>query len=209
MTIAFRKYSFFFFSAIIIIISGINSLYAQADSSFTGDIKETADSSAEQISAENIKSFTDTARTHSVAKATWFSAALPGLGQAYNKKYWKIPIIYAALGGLTYLIIDNNYYYHYYLDGFYQINETPEDDLFLGVYDERQLIELQNIYRKWRDLSIIVAGVVYALNILDAHVDAHLFYYNLDDDLTLHWEPSIIRGPAYSSAFGVSFKVNF
>lgn len=163
-------------------------------------------SNKDEIKAEKVKSL-DTARNHSVSTATWLSVAFPGLGQIYNRKYWKLPIIYGALGATIYFIIDNNNSYNYYLDGFYQITATTENDLFLGVYDERQLIELQNIYRKWRDLNIVLAGVAYALTILDAHVDAHLFYYNINDDLTFHWDPSIIQTPGLNT-FGISLKLD-
>ncbi|MGB0177109.1 MAG: DUF5683 domain-containing protein, partial [Owenweeksia sp.] len=159
---------------------------AAKDSVLYGLVRDTV--ADKQVNPEKIK-VADTAQTHSVATATWLSVAFPGLGQIYNRKYWKLPIVYGALGATIYFIIDNNKTYQYYLDGFYQITSTPGNDRFLGVYDERQLIELQNIYRKWRDLNIVLAGVVYALNILDAHVDAHLFYYNIDDDLTLRWDP--------------------
>lgn len=204
------KYGFILLYTAIIFLFGSVPLYSQTDTSSPALDSIRISSGPEVENSDSDEELPDSLQVHSITKATWFSAVLPGLGQAYNRKYWKIPIIYAALGGLTYLIIDNNYYYHYYLDGFYEINSTPENDLFLGLYDERQLIELQNIYRKWRDLSIIITGVVYALNILDAHVDAHLFYYNLDDDLTLRWEPALIRGPSVNTnAIGVSFKVNF
>ncbi|HBF18800.1 MAG: hypothetical protein CMI36_11925 [Owenweeksia sp.] len=174
---------------------------ASKDSVLYGLVNDTTvNATAEEIEPK------DTAQTHSVATATWLSTAFPGLGQIYNRKYWKLPIVYGALGTTIYFIIDNNKSYHYFLDGFYQITATPENDRFLGVYDERQLIELQNIYRKWRDLNIVLAGVAYALNILDAHVDAHLYYYDIDDDLTFRWEPTIIRGPGYH-AMGVSLKL--
>lgn len=149
----------------------------------------------------------DTTHPHSVAKATWLSTAFPGLGQIYNRKYWKLPIIYAALGTTIYFVIDNHQSYRFFLDGFYEIQATPADDRFLGIYDERQLVELQNIYRKWRDLNIILTGLGYALNILDAHVDAHLYYYNIDEDLTLRWEPALIRAPGMQ-AIGLSLKLD-
>ncbi len=160
---------------------------------------------SQAVKAQKAK-LADTAKTHSVATATWLSVAFPGLGQIYNRKYWKLPIIYAALGTTVYFIVENNNSYRFFLNGFYEIQATPEDDLFLGFYDERQLIELQNIYRKWRDLNIILAGLTYALNIIDAHVDAHLYHYNIDEDLTLRWNPTLIQGPGYPT-MGLSLKL--
>lgn len=130
---------------------------------------------------------------HSVAKATWLSTALPGAGQIYNGNYWKPIIIYGGLGACTYFAIENQRLYRRYLDAFLlrvDSTNTTEDE-FVGIYNERQLIELQNIYRDWRDLSIIIGGVVWALNVIDAHVDAHLHYYNVNEDLSLRIEPNM------------------
>lgn len=144
-------------------------------------------------------------------KAALYSAVFPGLGQIYNKKYWKLPIVYGALAGGIYAITFNHDQYRIYLDGFYsRIDEEPNNDQFVGQYDERQLIELQNIYRRWRDLSIILTGVAYGLQILDAYVDAHLFYFDVSEDLSLNWQPSVIRNQhSPSSAFGVGLTLSF
>jgi hypothetical protein len=161
----------------------------------------------QRVSAEKVE-VKDTVFTHSVSKATWLSTAFPGLGQFYNKKYWKLPIVYGALGTTAFFIYDNNQQYQLFLNAFEaRIDDDPTNDSFTQ-FNERQLIELQNIYRKWRDLSIILTVFGYALNILDAHVDAHLFYYDIDDDLSIHWEPSIVSTP-YSNGLGFSLKFNF
>ncbi len=153
----------------------------------------------------------DYSETHSVKKATMRSVIFPGLGQAYNKKYWKMGVIYAGMGTAIYFAVDNNQQYQLYRDAFFaRIDDDPntigggDSDL----YNERQLIELQNIYRRWRDLSIILCAAVYGLNIIDAHVDAHLFYYDVSENLNLSWEPALIRGP-YSNSIGVGIKLNF
>lgn len=157
------------------------------------------------VSGERVE-LQDTVFTHSVSRATWLSVAFPGLGQIYNKKYWKLPIVYGALGTTVYFAIDNNRQYQLFLNAFNaRIDDDPNNETFTQ-FDERQLIELQNIYRKWRDLSIILTGLGYALNVLDAYVDAHLFYYDIDDDLSMHWQPTVISTP-YSNGFGVSLKI--
>ena len=148
---------------------------------------------------------------HNPGKAAMYAAVFPGLGQIYNKKYWKLPLVYGALGAGIYAITFNHDQYKIYLDGFYtRIDDNPVNDQFVGVYDERQLIELQNIYRRWRDLSIILTGVAYGLQILDAYVDAHLFYFDVSDDLTLNWQPSILSNQyAHPNAFGLGITLSF
>ncbi len=149
--------------------------------------------------------------SHSVKKATILSASFPGLGQFYNKKYWKMPIVYGAMATTIYFAVDNHRLYKRYLDAFYiRTDEDPSTvDEFVGIYTtESQLIELQDYFRKYRDLNIILTGFVYALQIIDAHVDAHLFYYNVDDNLSFKWEPARIQSPHYNS-YGISLKFNF
>jgi len=126
-------------------------------------------------------------RAHSPAKATVFSALLPGAGQFYNRKYWKIPVIYGAFAGLGYLIKFNNDRFQTYRDAF--VLRTDGDPLtvdeFEGRYSESDLTTLKDFYRRNRDLSFIFAGLIYVLNIVDASVDAHLFYFDVSDDLSL------------------------
>lgn len=143
---------------------------------------------------------------HSPGKAALYSTLLPGLGQVYNRKIWKVPIVYAALGTTVYFIDYNHGLYRTYLDAFYQRIDSNQTDQF-GQYSERQLIELQNFYRKYRDLSIIIGAVMYGLQVLDAYVDAHLFYYDISDKLSLQWEPRMIRNTASSlPAMGVGLS---
>ncbi|MFN3952151.1 MAG: DUF5683 domain-containing protein [Thermaurantimonas sp.] len=129
-------------------------------------------------------------RQHSVRRAVLYSAALPGLGQAYNRKYWKIPIVYAALAGTTYFIIDNHRQYKFYYDGLEKLVLEGED-IFGGQFTPQNLIFISNTYRRWRDLSAILFVVAYSLNILDAYVDAHFFYFDISDDLSLRISPAI------------------
>lgn len=144
-------------------------------------------------------------------KAALYSAVFPGLGQVYNKKYWKLPIVYAALGAGVYAITFNHDQYQIYLDAFYtRIDGDPDNDQFSGQYDAAQLVELQNIYRRYRDLSIILTTVAYGLQVLDAYVDAHLFYFDVTDDLSFNWQPSVIRNQ-YSpqSSVGLGITLSF
>ncbi len=155
---------------------------------------------------------TDSSEMHSVRRATLLSTFLPGAGQAYNGKYWKMPIVYAGLGACGYFAVENHRLYRQYLDAFLmRIDSTSGNDQFFNIYSERQLIELQNIYRDWRDLSIIIGAAVWALNIIDAHVDAHLYYYNVNEDLSFRLEPAVIpMGGMYNGmqALGLGLKIN-
>ena len=155
---------------------------------------------------------TDSSEMHSVERATWLSTFLPGAGQAYNGKYWKMPIVYAGLGACGYFAVENHRLYRQYLDAFLmRIDSTSGNDQYFGIYTERQLIELQNIYRDWRDLSLIIGAAVWALNVIDAHVDAHLYYYNVSEDLTFRLEPAVIpMGGTFSGlqAIGLGLKIN-
>ena len=118
------------------------------------------------------------------SRAAFYSAILPGLGQAYNKKYWKIPIIYAALGTGIYFYIDNTNEYKRYRDVFKRRLAGFTDDEFQGISDEA-LIRAQKALSKNREISLLVTVGIYALNIIDANVDAHLLQYNVDENLAL------------------------
>jgi hypothetical protein len=124
------------------------------------------------------------------SKAAFYSAVLPGLGQAYNKKYWKIPIVYAALGTGIYFYVDNNNEYKRYRDAYKRRLAGFTDDEFYGagstpVITDNGLIEAQRQLRRNKEVSLLVTIGLYALNIIDANVDAHLLQYNVDDNLSL------------------------
>lgn len=129
--------------------------------------------------------------THSPRKATILSAVVPGAGQVYNKKYWKVPIVYAGLGTCVYFIDRNNRKFQQYKDALIAINDDDPNTLNTTPYSESQLDELQETYRSWRDLSWIICAGVYALQIIDANVDAHLFYFDAGQDISFHVQPSI------------------
>ncbi len=144
---------------------------------------------------------------HSPTKAAVYSAILPGLGQAYNKKYWKIPLVYAGFATLGYFIGWNNKNYkvlklaysdltdgdpntNSYLDldaaKYYDLDNESERNQF-----ENGLNKQQNYYRRNRDLLIISTAGFYALNIIDASVDAHLFDFDISEDLSFNWQPAM------------------
>jgi hypothetical protein len=121
------------------------------------------------------------------AKAAFYSAILPGLGQAYNKKYWKIPLVYGAIGTSLYFYIDNNKKYHQYRDAYKRRLEGHNNDEFQYLDDSR-LIAGQKFYQRNRDLSALVTLGFYVLNIIDANVDAALIQFNVNEKLSLRPE---------------------
>ena len=117
-----------------------------------------------------------------------FSAVLPGAGQAYNRKFWKMPIVYAGLGTATYFIIDNTRLYNRFRDEYLvRVNGVGDPNPDLALFSSSQLLSVQETYRRWRDLSYIAAGAVYILQIVDAAVDAHFYDWEkkINEDLTL------------------------
>lgn len=140
------------------------------------------------------------------------SAVLPGLGQVYNKKYWKVPIIYGGFAGLGYVIKVNNDGYSTYRNAYIKKLDTdPTNDVFDEMrYTKDDLKLLKDAYRRDRDLAMIATFIVYVLNILDANVDAHLFYFNVSNDLSLHVQPSPLYLPYSNRNYvGVNLTLNF
>ena len=119
----------------------------------------------------------------SPSKAAFYSAVLPGLGQAYNKRYWKIPLVYAAIGTSLYFYIDNNKKYHDYRDAYKNRLAGYEDEQYPYLTND-QLVAAQKFYQRNRDLSMIITVGFYILNIVDANVDAHLLQFNVNDKLS-------------------------
>lgn len=120
------------------------------------------------------------------AKAAFYSAILPGLGQAYNKKYWKIPLVYGAIGTSLYFYLDNNKKYNNYRDAYKKrLEGLPDDYQFL---DDSRLIAGQKFYQRNRDLSALFVVGFYVLNIIDANVDAALIQFNVNERLSLRPE---------------------
>jgi hypothetical protein len=157
--------------------------------------------------------------SHSPRTASFYSTILPGLGQAYNKKYWKIPIVYAGMITLAYFVnYNNNYYtkfkkaYIYKVDG--DPNTNADFDYFgvntstISVENANILIDRMDFHRRFRDMSAIGLAGFYLLNIIDATVDAYLFDYDVDQNLSLNIRPAVLNSP-YSVNFGVTCSLRF
>jgi len=126
----------------------------------------------------------------SPARAAFYSAVLPGLGQAYNGKYWKIPIVYTALGVGVYFYINNDNEYNRYRDAYKSRLAGRMDDEFVSesgepLISDEGLIDAQKFYQRNKEISLLVIEGMYALNIIDANVDSHLQQFNVNEDLSL------------------------
>lgn len=152
---------------------------------------------------------------HSPVKATWMSAALPGLGQYYNGKYWKIPIIYAGFSTFAYFVIQNRYEYNRFKEAYAISVELPEGqestNPLVQNYSSDQLLSQREYYQSSLEMSYILTGIFYILQIVDATVDAHLYDYNIDDDLSIHLAPQMmptVNGPRMAPGIGITYKLS-
>ena len=148
-----------------------------------------------RVSSDSSKSLKDTSGTKKRAnRAALYSGLLTGAGQFYNKKYWKIPILYAGFFVLGYTIEFNNDNYKTFKTAYmYRVDgDTTTIDDFINIYpDEEALLVRKNYYRRTRDLCWIITAGVYVLNIIDAYVDAHLSDFDVSDDLSLRAQPGV------------------
>ncbi|UAB80253.1 hypothetical protein INR76_08990 [Marixanthomonas sp. SCSIO 43207] len=139
------------------------------------------------------------------SKAAFYSAVVPGLGQAYNKRYWKIPIVYAGMATGVYFYLKNDDDYNRFRDAYKRRLAGFEDDEFQGISTNR-LIDAQRNAKKNKDYSVIAVVLVYMLNIIDANVDAHLQQYNVSEDLSV--SPNFQVNPINTQAnYGLSFRI--
>jgi len=152
----------------------------------------------------------DTESDSNPKRAVLYSAILPGLGQVYNKKYWKVPIVYGAMGTALFLADHNNKNYQTFLNAY--IAETDDDTLTVSAFPDRldDIIFFKKKYKRDRDLALIVTGVLYVFNLVDASVDSHFTDYDVGDDLSFHIEPAILRlRNQPQNAVGLSLALRF
>lgn len=147
---------------------------------------------------------------HSTKKASIYSALIPGYGQYYNKKYWKIPIVYSCIGTAFYIGKWNQNKYLIYKEAFQFRTDQDEStiDEFENIYSEANLVTIKNYHRKNRDLAYIICAGLYLLNIIDASVDAHLFNFTINDDVSLNIEPYMMH-PSLNFNSALSLTLNF
>ncbi|MDD4920997.1 MAG: DUF5683 domain-containing protein [Bacteroidales bacterium] len=151
-------------------------------------------------------------------KAIWYSALCPGLGQLYNRRYWKLPIVAASIVGIAYAIGWNGKYYNAYTNAYRDISDNdPNTNSYKNLlstnasgYNESQLITVfknrQETFRRYRDLSIIGAVGVYLICMIDAYVDAQLYDFDISPDLTLQPQR---QSPGFGGAKGLELSLAF
>ena len=141
--------------------------------------------------------------------ATILSACLPGLGQAYNKKYWKTPIVLAVIGGAAYWSSYNHKQYKFYSNNLKAENDNDSSTINTTNFDTPYLLNEKKYYKKYRDVGIIVVLAGYVLNMIDANVDAHLSTFDVSDDLSLQIKPYYNFNFNTNLLAGISFKLKF
>lgn len=183
----------------IIFLLFVGQIYAQEDS-----LSVSAEKLIEEPAYEQYDPL-------SPARAAFYSAVLPGLGQAYNGKYWKIPVVYTALGIGVYFYLSNDDQYDRYRDAYKSRLAGKTDDEFSDasgtpIVSTNGLIEAQRFYQRNKEISVMVTLGLYALNIIDANVDAHLQQFNVSEDLSLRPGIDFDR---YSGKPGYGLTLNF
>jgi hypothetical protein len=141
-------------------------------------------------------------------KALLYSAVFPGMGQVYNKKYWKLPIVYGGFYMLTYVAFQYNDLYNQYKEELFAVVRDPAYVPPSG-YTEQQLRSVTEFYRRQRDFFLILDGMWYLLQLVDAHVDAHLRDFDLNPQLKVSLGPSLQQHPFYGQASGMSLTIKF
>lgn len=199
----------FFF--IICFLIGTNSVFSQVETTVFSD---TVVSISDTIVTKTKKRFFK--KGHDPAKAALLSALLPGAGQVYNKKYWKTPVVYAGLGGFGAWLVYNAIELKSYTNAYrHHVEGTDSTANYNGYSSEGQLKFKREEAKRNLDISAIALGVWYVLNIIDATVDAHLFNFNVNDDISISLRPDVHMKAANSLDFenniytGINFKVHF
>jgi hypothetical protein len=190
---------------------------------------------AQQITISN-DSLKVTAPVHkeqrSPKRASIYAALFPGLGQIYNKKYWKLPIVYGGYAGLIYVLGWNNNYYKDYYQGYMIVSQNSsastlnsEERLFLNNLVKNPSIRLDNpstytyigtqlksgkdFYRRNRDLTIICIAALHVLSIIDASVDANLFDFDISNDISMRIEPMPVNLGNQNLGMGLNLAIHF
>jgi len=213
------RFTYLFISVIIVSLSTYVNAFAQNDSTTKVNngraiLLDTLKPATDSVTKNLAKKDSVTKATHNPHKATIRSAIIPGWGQAYNREYWKIPIVYGALAIPTSLFIYNNKWYQKTKEA-YTIRVTNDTANFDKIDPKLQSLsaaDLQyyrNSFRQSRDYSVIFFLVVWGLNVADATVFAHLKEFNVSDDLSLRIKPDFninTKLPALSMA--LNFRDN-
>lgn len=167
----------------------------------------TLDGFTQQIKADTITITLRPEGYKDPKKATILSAIVPGAGQVYNGKAWKVPILYGGFATNIYFIDFNNSRYQALREALFQF-DRQEPNNFPNL-NRDGLVRQVNFWRRNRDLNYFLFIGIYALNIIDAQVDAHLSTFDVSDDISFRFEPSFETLTAGGTIFGLSMKINF
>lgn len=170
-----------------------------------------------QVKADTLSSVADSTNEtrpsqRNPKQAALMSLVVPGLGQAYNKRYWKIPIVYAALGTAGYFFVSNRVQYNKYKDAYVQDSQEGATEFSEYTNLGWTLTDIQGAAEQhltWSEYAGVAIFAAYALQIIDATVDAHLFYFDVSDDLSLHVQPTIQLTPSMATSNGLSIALTF
>lgn len=146
------------------------------------------------------------------SRAALLSAIIPGAGQAYNKRYWKVPIIYLGGAAIGYYLLDNHKKYLEYRSSLKILSTGGTDKFATLIPDKAQrfqrLTRAEQSFRRYRDYNIIFMILLYGLNVSEAYVDAHLKGFDISDNLSFKIQPAIILGPSLTYAPGLSINLH-
>ena len=148
------------------------------------------------------------ATAHSPSKATILAAVIPGAGQAYNRKYWKIPIVYVGLTAAGYALYSNQKNYKDSKNNYIALTDTLESTVNQSDMNKQQLLSAIDGYRRWRDMSVLALLAWHGLTIIDANVDAHFFNWDVSEDLSLRIRPRAIWVGQMKPGIGLSLILN-
>ncbi|RPD42315.1 hypothetical protein EG028_03820 [Chitinophaga barathri] len=197
----------------LFILPAINS-YAQKDTTVNKPVRDSLLRRNAVAEKDTAQSAVDTLLAnykplHSPRKAAFYSAVLPGLGQIYNRDYWKVPLVYAALGVSTGVFIWNMDKYKEFRDA-YRIRvanqNNPEYKDKYPLYTDGDLRYLRDAYRQYVDYSVLVFVAAYALNIVDATVFAHLRQFDISNDLSMRIGPRLINNRTLGIGVNISLS---
>lgn len=227
--------------AAMMLLSGVTEMQAQQNTPRAQQRRERADSIA-QTNRANMEALTAPIDTAGLAseiepqkedkelfkekkqfipdptKATWLAVIFPGGGQIYNRKYWKLPIVYGGFVGCAYALTWNGQMYEDYSQAYLDImDDNPGTDSFMDLlppgypvdanidYLKRVIKRKKDYYRRYRDMSMFIFIGVYALSVIDAYVDAELASFDISKDLSMKLEPTVIQNNQYNLKQGNSY----
>jgi hypothetical protein len=198
----FDKFAIMKYILIIVVCLVSLSANAQSEPTLNPNVATNSDSSSiktptnDSLKANKTGFFSFLKETgYTPKKAAFYSAVFPGGGQIYNRQYWKAPLALGAVGAAGYFLYDNTTQYRRFRDAYrLRVDGDPTTiDEFANTPNATaaNLVEIRDQYRKWMEQSYIAVGVVYGLQVLEAYTAAHLKNFDIDDDLSINWQPTM------------------